>query len=555
MVQRVKMEIDEMKMRLPLPQLMGRLGYGEEYQKRSCRSPFREEKKASFGIFKHEGRWYYRDFGANLSGDEISFIKDLKGLDDKQAIEMYKDLVGAKEELAKLVINTEGSWTKEVADWRGYKESTVKMLSNREQLAMVEGKLAIPVKAESQLIGWHIKDGDRWSYQPKGTSALPLIIDPARDAASTIIFESQWDAFAYIDLAGWPEYQRIIVTRGASNAKRIQGLTVGPVILFLQNDEAGEKWSVQAADMIENQRVCTARPPAPHNDLNDWLKAGATTAELLRVIGASAVIKAGPEVDIMSWDSLDESEPDPDTLLGNRWQCRQGSCLWIGPSGVGKSSLTLQAALTWAGGMDLFGITPTKPLKSLIIQAENDAGDVREAVQGVRKGLPHLSAMWSDLKNRVAIVSKTGISGQKFLEYTKQMVETVHPDLLWIDNIQAYLEGDVSSQSHVMQFLSPLRDLAVQTGVAVQLIHHTGKAITGNRSALDWSYIGNGSSQLTNWARAVMVLMPDEEEDYGVFTLRAAKRGSRAKLCAAGGIPSDTVSIKHGSQGICWEEV
>ena len=91
------MEIDEMKTMLPLPQLMGRLGYGEEYQKRSCRSPFREEKKPSFGIFKHEGKWFYRDFGANLSGDEISFLKDLKGLDDKQAIDLYKDLVGAKE--------------------------------------------------------------------------------------------------------------------------------------------------------------------------------------------------------------------------------------------------------------------------------------------------------------------------------------------------------------------------------------------------------------------------------------------------------------------------
>ena len=116
------------------------------------------------------------------------------------------------------------------------------------------------------------------------------------------------------------------------------------------------------------------------------------------------------------------------------------------------------------------------------------------------------------------------------------------------------MDGDVCSQQQCMAFLSPLRDLSVQTGVAVQLIHHTGKAITGNRTALDWSYIGNGSSQLTNWARAVMVLMPDDEQDYGVFTLRAAKRGSRANLCAAGGIPGDVVSIRHGKQGICWEE-
>jgi hypothetical protein len=551
------MEIDEMKQRLPLPRLMDRLGYGSEYQRRSCRSPFREEKRPSFGVFEHQGRWFWKDHGVGESGDEISFIMKAQGIDQRQAIAMYSTMCGDRDEV-------QSTWKpkqltvdqiNEVALWRGLRPATVELLSSRGILGYHDKKICIPVKAGRELVGIHRREPDgRWMYLPKGTSALPLIIEPVKDAASTIAFESQWDAFAYIDMAGWPEHQRIIVTRGAANGKRLENRCVGPVILFLQNDEAGEKWAHQCCDHTGEVRVCTARPPAPHNDLNDWCKAGATLEELLRCVGSAAVVKAGPEKDIMSWDDLDETQPDPDTLLGDRWLCKSGSCLWVGPSGVGKSSLTLQAALTWAAGYDLFGLTPVRPLKSLIIQAENDAGDVREAVQGVRKGLPHLSALWSDLKQRVSIVSKADCTGSRFLAYAETMVKAIQPDLLWIDNVQAYLDGDVSSQQQVMAFLNPLRAMALETGVAVQLVHHTGKSITGKRTALDWSYIGNGSSQLTNWARAVMVLMPDEAEEYGVFTLRAAKRGSRAKLCASGGFGGDVVKIRHGSTGICWTE-
>ena len=557
MVREIVMEINEMKDRLPLPELMERLGYGSEFQKRSCRSPFREEKRPSFGIFPHQNRWFWKDHGVGESGDEINFIMKAKGCDEKQAIEFYQELIGAKQILENTKTRKlDNSVIDEVALWRGYKRTTVELLNQRKLLVSHDNKIAIPVKSGRELIGYHRREPDgRWMYLPKGTTALPLVIEPKSEAASTIAFESQWDAFAYIDLAGWPEHQRIIVTRGASNAKRLARLTVGPVILYLQNDEAGEKWAHAGSEVIENVRVSTARPPAPHKDLNDWLKDGATLEELMKTVGEAHVIKAGPEKDIMSWDELDETASDPDTLLGNRWQCKSGSCLWVGPSGVGKSSLTLQAALTWAAGHDLFGIKPVRPLKSLIIQAENDAGDVREAIQGVRKGLPQLSALWPDLKQRVSIVSKADITGMKFLNYAEQMCKAVQPDILWIDNIQAYMDGDVCSQQQCSAFLNPLRALALETGVAVQLIHHTGKAITGSRTALDWSYIGNGSSQLTNWARAVMVLMPAEEEEYGIFNLRAAKRGSRAGLCQSGGIPSDMVKIRHGVRGICWEEV
>jgi hypothetical protein len=86
------------------------------------------------------------------------------------------------------------------------------------------------------------------------------------------------------------------------------------------------------------------------------------------------------------WDDLlnfKETE-DPTQLLGKRWICRGGSALWVGSSGLGKSVLCMQAAITWAIAESFFGINPHgNGLKSLIIQAENDEGDVAESIQGV----------------------------------------------------------------------------------------------------------------------------------------------------------------------------
>ena len=43
----------------------------------------------------------------------------------------------------------------------------------------------------------------------------------------------------------------------------------------------------------------------------------------------------------------------------------------------------MQMSMNWALGRTTFGIRPERPLKSLIVQAENDRGDVAEMFQVV----------------------------------------------------------------------------------------------------------------------------------------------------------------------------
>ncbi len=78
---------------------------------------------------------------------------------------------------------------------------------------------------------------------------------------------------------------------------------------------------------------------------------------------------------------------DPNELLKFRFLCRGGALLIVGPAGVGKSTLAMQAALCWAIERDFFGIVPARPLRSLMIQSENDEGDLAEMRDGVLAGL------------------------------------------------------------------------------------------------------------------------------------------------------------------------
>jgi hypothetical protein len=69
------------------------------------------------------------------------------------------------------------------------------------------------------------------------------------------------------------------------------------------------------------------------------------------------------------------------TLLGLRYLCRSGGMFVVAPSGMGKSTLSLQMAVLWSCGLVAFGIPPRIALRILIVQSEDDEGDCTEMAQ------------------------------------------------------------------------------------------------------------------------------------------------------------------------------
>jgi hypothetical protein len=248
-----------------------------------------------------------------------------------------------------------------------------------------------------------------------------------------------------------------------------------------------------------------------------------------------------------------QTADDPNTLLGQRWLCRSGSCLIVGQTGIGKSSFCVQAAVSWALGEPVFGIHPKRPLKSLIIQAENDTGDLAEMFRGVLIGTDRCERL-PELDHNIRFVSETSKSGMTFMPYVRELIAAHKPDLVWIDPLFSFLGGNASDQEVVSTFLrNGLGAIAQETKVTWMIVHHTNKPAKDGKVASvgsDYAYIGAGSAELANWARAVLVLREIGDDTY---ELRAAKRGRRAGLIDLAGNATTEVCLKHGTAGICWQ--
>jgi hypothetical protein len=93
-----KQQIAALKKVCPMPVLLAKLGL-EAHARSSCKSPLREDNKASWGIFQRNGAWFFKDHSTGESGDEITFLCLLLNLDPKkqflEIVEAYQKITSA----------------------------------------------------------------------------------------------------------------------------------------------------------------------------------------------------------------------------------------------------------------------------------------------------------------------------------------------------------------------------------------------------------------------------------------------------------------------------
>lgn len=250
---------------------------------------------------------------------------------------------------------------------------------------------------------------------------------------------------------------------------------------------------------------------------------------------------------------------DPDELLKFRFLCRGGGMLVVGPTGIGKSSLVLQMLALFSNGMPAFGIEPSRPLRSIYIQAENDDGDLAEIRDGVVKGLEFTESQRGRFFERVIVHSENCHTAKSFFEKVVIPLIVSNPqiDLLVLDPALSYLGGETKDQRAVGEFLrSMLAPILTKYRIAAIVVHHANKPASGNQKP-EWTtselaYLGSGSIEWANWSRAVIALQGTS--NYGVFKMHAAKRGTRLNWKDSTGEKAYCKLIKHcKSEGvICW---
>jgi hypothetical protein len=248
---------------------------------------------------------------------------------------------------------------------------------------------------------------------------------------------------------------------------------------------------------------------------------------------------AMPEVKPITAFQYPESS-DPNILLGSDdYLGRGGGMLFVSHGGAGKSSLVMDAAMTWALGEPFMGIRANGKLRFLIIQAEDSDRYVGKVVDSFIYKRKLDEEQIATVRGNVVTARVRGVTGQAFFRLVSKLVDQHLPDIVIVNPVYLYAEGDISRPEFAQPFLVGLDTVNKDERFAWLLVHHTGKPAKkqgGQRAApemQDWetTYMGFGSSYFANWPRCSMLLEPREGKP-GRFNLRLGKSGLNAGVVA-----------------------
>jgi hypothetical protein len=229
------------------------------------------------------------------------------------------------------------------------------------------------------------------------------------------------------------------------------------------------------------------------------------------------------------------ADDDPDILLGAEdYLGRGGIMLGIAHAGAGKSSFLYDACMTWGLGRPWMGIRASRPMRILVIQSE----DSERYCGKIAASFVHAHNLSGDerslLEKNVHIVGMVGVTGQAFFSEMQRLVVLHEPDIVAINPIYDYAEGDIAKAEAAKPFLDGLAWVNRFKKFAYVLIHHTGKPTPkdnkGKRAQVeDWEsvYMGYGSSYFANKPRCSWLLEPRAGKS-GRYALKLGKAGRNA---------------------------
>jgi AAA domain-containing protein len=428
-----------------------------------------------------------------------------------------------------------------LATWRHWETEFCRYLLNESAIGLhILGGTpcwSFPVyDLDRQLVSLHCRSNDGWRYDPLGGGTHPLIRGNFNDPDFCFISESTWDALCIEYLVGSELRNHVLIlgTCGAGNARMLTDIELpqkAPIFAVPQNDEAGTRWLKSLVASLVNRPLRLVRVPEPHKDLNDWLRAGGDSKAFGALLLHSAALdpsgrlpyqpRGGSIVDYAA-RSIDPSA----NLLGNRWLSRRQGGFIVGPTGHGKSTLIIQAAILWSAGRAAFGIAPPKPLRVLILQAEDDDNDVTEMAQMCDR-LALSQAQVALVRTNTHLEWLNDCVGASFFQAAADLGNFFHPDLILINPLTAYLDCDIQNNEGVNNFLRvKLSSLLNKLNAGALIVQHSPKTQfqkTRDFNWFDWSYSMAGGASLSNWARAILVLVPSPDE-VALYRLIAAKR-------------------------------
>lgn len=196
--------------------------------------------------------------------------------------------------------------------------------------------------------------------------------------------------------------------------------------------------------------------------------------------------------------------------------------LLTGPSGVGKTQLTMRWAIALALGKPFLGFDVPNPMKVMVLSLEMGHASLKVFAEHMDKSLTEEE---KDLLEKNLIILPYGEpwfldkeEGQRALN---QMIEVFQPEGLFVDSIGSATSGSISQEEPVKALMAYNDHIRKKYGMFTWFIHHMRKASGENKNpnAQDDVY---GNQYLVNRADAVQSVFKSNDGK-NVLTIKQQK--------------------------------
>lgn len=430
---------------------------------------------------------------------------------------------------------------------------------------------------------------EKCRYYPKGAPRVLFnganIARATKDGTPVFIVEGEIDALSFAEVGG------VAVSTGGTSGfrKAVQAaarIGRGVYVPCMDRDEQGEK--AQAALVAKLREIGGAvyvYADAPQfllpdaadgthpKDANEALQkdAAAFRARVAEIIGKAKEYAQAEDAKHKPYITLAEVPEPPDEIANPRalfrrgWLRKGGGVIAASVAGAGKSTFSLQCALHWVMGVSCFGIEPVRPLKVAVIQAEDDIEELAMFRANMKQGLAtdgftpeRIDEALKRLHIRTDFLGKTGAD---FANALGAMQSQYHYDLVIVNPLNSYFDGDISLNKDASEFFRKMIDPVIKnaaTECGILFVHHMAKPAKGKDAATFAKgayaqYALQGGAELNNWARAVLIMIPfDNAPDF--WTLTAAKRHKPLAWKDENGNPTKDKVIAYSENYIYWRE-
>lgn len=232
----------------------------------------------------------------------------------------------------------------------------------------------------------------------------------------------------------------------------------------------------------------------------------------------------------------------------------------VAAGGTGKSLLSIQLAIAKATGRPFLDRYDLAPGGVLVVALEDDESELHRRIFRVARA----QGIGADELHRFFAISRVGdnsklIDGRsgELLQtmFARQLAEAARQiselSLIVLDPASRLRSGDENAASDATALIEAVERVALATGAAVLVVHHTPKSAAAARDVT--ATAARGSSAFTDGLRSQIVLRtmtPDEARRRGVSRERAANLVEMVLAKANYSAPVPPIWLQRGGSGL-----